>query len=152
MRLLLAAETSAATVGFWTVVGLIVTGLLGFVGDWTRKRYGWGPAKEGLPESSEKVAADTAARELLTWIEEHTLKPMRRDLARMAERADRLQVLIDKRQSELAEARATIRELRAQILFMEGQLTVRQEQIAVLLLQLGASHVRTERPDQPGPD
>lgn len=144
---MLAAESPVTTTGIWGVVGVVAAGLLALLTDWVRKRYGWGTKKDS-DEPSEKIAADTASRELLIWIEDHTLKPMRRDLIRMTERADKLQSLIDARQLELAEARAIISELRTQIVFMEQQLAARLAQIGVLLEQLGDRHDGPKRPRQ----
>jgi len=146
---MLLAESPVTTSGIWGVVGVIAAGVLALLADWTRKRFGWG-AKTEPPEPSEKVAANAASREILTWADEHVIQPMRRQLHEMGDRVDALQGQLDRREDELGEARATIRELRQQLAFMEQQLTDRQGQITVLLQQLGDRYgaARHDRPGQ----
>ena len=139
----LLAESPVTTTGLWGVLGVLAAGIAAALVSWASRKWG---SKEP-DEPSEKVAANIASREILTWFEEHTLKPMRADLVAMEKRADKLQGQLDKSEDALAEARSTVRELRAQIVFMEQRLTAKQEQIAILLKQLGD---RYDLPDRSG--
>jgi septal ring factor EnvC (AmiA/AmiB activator) len=143
--MLLAEDSAVTTTGLWGVLGVVAAGLLALAGDWARRR--WSSRAEAAP--SEKIAADAASRELLTWMDHHVVAPMRKQLHDMGERLDAAQRHLDARDRDLAEARATIRELRQQLTFMERQLTERQGQIALLLRQLGDRH--DEPPPATGP-
>jgi len=130
------ADSAVATNGFWPVVGVIAAGLMVVLGDWARRR--WRDSNDAItPPTSEAVAADTASREILEWVELNTIKPLRRDLSRLNDRIDKLQALIEKREAELAAAKAMVTELRAQAASMEARLIAKQGQIEVLLRQLG---------------
>lgn len=135
------ADSAVATNGFWPVVGVLAAGLMALLGDWARRR--WRGDKDTPPPTSESVAADTASREILEWVEVNTIKPLRRDLTRLNDRIDKLQAVIEKREAELAEAKAMVTELRAQAQSMEQRLIAKQGQIDVLLRQLG---VRNDGP------
>ena len=135
------ADSAVATNGFWPVVGVLAAGLMALLGDWGRRR--WFVGKSDVPVTSEAVAADTASREILEWVELNTIKPLRRDLNRLNDRIDKLQAIIEKREAELAAAKAMVTELRSQAGSMEQRLIAKQGQIEVLLRQLG---VRDDRP------
>jgi septal ring factor EnvC (AmiA/AmiB activator) len=148
---ILADDSTITTTGLWGVVGVIAAGLLGLAGDYLRRR--WGASKrdgEAEPRpSSEKVAADAASREILTWTEQHIIAPMRIQLAEITARLDQAQATINSNERDLAEARATIRELRQRLTALEQQLTERQGQITLLLRQLGDRHEQPERTAEP---
>jgi septal ring factor EnvC (AmiA/AmiB activator) len=138
---ILADDSAVTTTGLWGVLGVVAAGLLALLGDWARRRW----SARSDPDPSEKVAADAASREILTWMDSHVVAPMRKQLHEMGERLDAAQRQLDARDRDLADARATIGELRQQLTFMERQLTERAGQIALLLRQLGDRH------DQPPP-
>ena len=129
------ADSAVATTGFWPVIGVLAAGLMALLGDWGRRH--WFGGKDEPFITSESVAADTASREILEWVELNTIKPLRRDLTRLQDRIDRLQIVIEKREAELAAAKASVTELRSQASSMEQRLIAKQGQIDVLLRQLG---------------
>jgi uncharacterized coiled-coil protein SlyX len=140
---LLAEDSPVATTGLWGVVGVLVVGLLALLNDWLRRRQAPGKSDGEMP--SEHVAADAASREILQWVEQYAITPVRQRLDYALAKADELQAMLDERDEQLAEARSTIRELRQQLAFLDQQLTERQGQITLLLQQLGASHDEREQ-------
>jgi len=138
------AEGAVATGSIWGVIGLIVTGLIGLgttlVQDRRRRREELEDKGSIQPKhaerSSERIAATTASNEILGYLTEHIITPLRNDLEEARKKIEQLQTQNARKDEQLNEAHALVRDLNVKIISFQAQ-------VAILLEQLGG--VRDDR-------
>jgi len=86
--------------------------------------------------SSERVAATLAGQEILDWLEEHTIRPIRLDLEKAQKRVDALLNQISNANDKLAEAYRLVNDLNSKIIAHEQRVIQYEAQIALLVRQL----------------
>jgi hypothetical protein len=83
----------SSTANLYGLIGLIVTGSFGVVVAIVTGRWRTNTDEDDLPRhrrSPERTAADTTSQEILDWIEEHTVVPMRQDITDLRAETNKL--------------------------------------------------------------
>lgn len=121
------AEEAVSQASLWGVVGIFVSGVIGLAGLMIQR----GRAKDGKhsAESPEKVAAQEASSDILKWLEENVLGPLRTDLEAAQQRIEKLQTALARKDVQLIEANNLVADLQTKLVSYEAQ-------VAVLVRQL----------------
>ena len=114
----------------WGFLGVVASTIgaisLAFV---ARKRH-----KDDDP--SEKVAANTASQEILDWVEEHVIDPIRDHEHHLEEQLKELQGRLKDRDAQLLDASRSNIDLRSRLEASEARLLECESQVRVLVTQL----------------
>lgn len=115
------AEEAVSQASLWGVVGIAVSGLIGLVGIMIQRRGHDDKPKHSKSDSPEKVAASAASAEILEWLEENVLVPLRADLKAAQEKIELLQKQLDKKSEQFNEMARLVDDLRSKIVTYEAQ-------------------------------
>jgi len=117
------AEEAVSQASLWGVIGIIASGLLGLAGIVIQRRSGHDDdkPKHSKSDSTEKLAASAASAEILEWLEENVLAPLRADLKTAQEKIGKLQEQLNQKSEQFNEMARLVDDLRAKIVTYEAQ-------------------------------
>jgi hypothetical protein len=121
------AEEAVSQASLWGVIGIFVSGVIGLIGLMIQR--GRGNGKHTEAPTPEKLAATTASSDILEWLEENVLGPLRTDLSSAQESIAKLQADLAHKSAQLVEAHKLVSDLQAKVVSYEAQIAIMVRQL-----------------------